>query len=100
TAEVRWFGGPRTLDIDILLYGDKVVKTPSLTIPHPRMHERAFVLVPLAEIAPEARHPVLGMTVRELLQRVDAKGVWRFDPEAAYWKGLKRGKLPVPPRST
>jgi len=49
--EVRW--GPRTIDIDILLYGDKVIREPDLRIPHPRMHEREFVLVPLAQIAPE-----------------------------------------------
>jgi len=59
--------GPRSIDIDILLFGDDVVNTPELTIPHPAMARRRFVLEPLAEIAPELRHPVAGKAVRELL---------------------------------
>ncbi len=59
--------GPRTIDIDILLFGDAVVDSPEVTIPHPAMHERRFVLEPLAEIAPEARHPVFKKTVSEML---------------------------------
>lgn len=58
--------GPRTLDIDILLFGSSVIDTKGLTIPHPAMHQRRFVLEPLAEIAPELRHPIFKRTVREL----------------------------------
>jgi 2-amino-4-hydroxy-6-hydroxymethyldihydropteridine diphosphokinase len=59
--------GPREIDIDILLFGKSVVDTKQLTIPHPAMHQRRFVLQPLADIAPEQRHPVLKRTVREML---------------------------------
>lgn len=58
--------GPRTIDLDILLFGSSVIETAGLTIPHPALDERRFVLEPLAEIAPEARHPVFKRTVREL----------------------------------
>jgi len=57
---------PRTIDIDILLFGSSIIEIPSLTIPHARMHERRFVLEPLAEIAPDARHPIFKRTIREL----------------------------------
>jgi 2-amino-4-hydroxy-6-hydroxymethyldihydropteridine diphosphokinase len=60
--------GPRTIDIDILLFGQAVIATPRLTVPHPAMQERRFVLEPLAEIRPEALHPQFNKTVLELLQ--------------------------------
>jgi len=62
--------GPRVIDLDLLLYGDRVMSTAELTLPHPAMHERQFVLAPLAEIGGEIRHPVLKQTVTEMLQQL------------------------------
>ncbi len=70
--------GPRPLDIDILLYGDRVVDTDTLQIPHPRLHERRFVLQPLLEIAPSARDPRDGTPLAELLRRLPEQGVYCY----------------------
>lgn len=69
----RW--GPREIDIDILFYGDQVINSQRLTIPHPRLHERAFVLVPLVDIAADFIHPVLGEPIQELLGAQDKNGI-------------------------
>lgn len=71
--------GPRLIDIDILLYGNAVVKTDDLEIPHPRMAERRFVLAPLAELAPDLRHPVSKRAVRELLAEVAEQSAKKSD---------------------
>ncbi len=68
---VKW--GPRTIDLDILLYGEEVIQTKELTVPHPLMHEREFVLRPLSDIAPDAYHPVLEKTAQELLEGLGTK---------------------------
>ena len=69
----RW--GPRTLDLDLLLYEDLVLATPELTLPHPRMGDRPFVLVPLAEIAPNWQHPVCGRSIRALRNGLNCSGI-------------------------
>ena len=70
--EERW--GPRTIDCDLILHGETAVDEPELTVPHPRMRERRFVLEPLDELAPAARDPVTGLTIGELLERLDGDG--------------------------
>jgi 2-amino-4-hydroxy-6-hydroxymethyldihydropteridine diphosphokinase len=67
--------GPRVIDLDLLMYGGVVMETAELTLPHPEMHERAFVLAPLVEIAPEMKHPVLQSSVAELFAKLKSQGL-------------------------
>jgi len=72
----RW--GPRTLDLDLLLFGDHIINQPGLTLPHPEMHRREFVLTPLAQIAPDQLHPVFKQTVKVLLDSLRTTNPWEF----------------------
>jgi 2-amino-4-hydroxy-6-hydroxymethyldihydropteridine diphosphokinase len=74
--------GPRLIDLDILFYADLVLETPQLSIPHAHLHERAFVLVPLCDLAADFIHPRLGRSVRQMLAGVDTQGVVRYEPGA------------------
>ncbi len=94
--------GPRSIDIDILLYDDKQIATPELIIPHPRLAFRRFVLTPATEIASQWRHPVLGRTLGELLRHLNTVrpyvaigGLWQnnITPLAERLAGVKRGRL-------
>ncbi len=92
----RW--GPRTIDVDLLLHGDRVRSGPELELPHPRLHERAFVLVPLAEVLPGWRHPRLGAAARDLAARAERAGVrpWRaaLSPAGAPRRGRPERGVP------
>ena len=72
SQEQRW--GPRTLDLDLIVFGDQVIDEPGLQVPHPRLHERSFVLIPLAEIAPDILIPVQNETPRQLLEALGGAG--------------------------
>jgi len=86
----KW--GPRIIDLDILLFGDRIIRQSDLAVPHPRMHRRAFVLVPLARIAPEVVHPVLGLTVRRMLEDLgEPKGIRPYPSESGSAGDLDRG---------
>ena len=75
-------GSPRPIDIDILLYGDEIVETPELVVPHPKMAKRAFVLVPFAEIAPKLVDPVSKQTIKELLKSIrEVQGVLKWETD-------------------
>ena len=90
SGEGRW--GPRPLDIDVLFWGRLVLDSDGLTVPHPRMAQRRFVLEPLAEVAPDLRHPVTNLSIREMLQRCsDPKGVCRYGTFAV--KGQMLGRM-------
>ncbi len=78
----RW--GPRTIDIDVLTYGDRVSKTETLALPHPRMTERGFVIMPLADIAPDLM--VDGASVREWLEKADIAGITVADDDRSWWR--------------
>jgi 2-amino-4-hydroxy-6-hydroxymethyldihydropteridine diphosphokinase len=84
-------GGPRTLDLDILFYGGRIIDEPGLTVPHPRLHLRRFALAPLVEIDPDWMHPVLHRTVKDLLdQLTDPAQVRKLDPQPGSRYGLRQ----------
>ncbi|HEX5564458.1 MAG TPA: 2-amino-4-hydroxy-6-hydroxymethyldihydropteridine diphosphokinase [Sporosarcina sp.] len=86
--DIRW--GPRTADLDILLYNNETIVSENLTVPHPRMHERAFVLIPLLELNPDVKHPVTGKHYREEpAAKEDGVVLYRgFNGVASFW-GMK-----------
>lgn len=87
--EVEW--GPRTIDIDILLYGSEIISDEQLQIPHPLMHERLFVLKPLKDIAPQVIHPVLEKSIETLYDERKAEGGDKYDDELPGFKEIKSG---------
>ncbi len=89
--------GPRTLDLDLLLYDVVILNEPALTIPHPRLHQRRFVLVPLVELDPDRRHPVLAQSLRDLLaQLVDSSVVRLLEPQPHSRYGSRPACSPSP----
>lgn len=84
-AAIRW--GARTLDLDLLFYGERTIELPELVVPHPRAHERAFVLVPLAELAPSLVHPRLGATIEAIARALFDREAVRPLRRPAGWPG-------------
>jgi len=74
--------GPRLIDLDILFFDDLVLDTPILTIPHPHVHDRGFVLVPMMDIAPDHMHPVMKKSIREMIALCSTEGIVPYDPDA------------------
>lgn len=79
--ETKFRFGPRVIDIDILFYGEKIIDQKGLQIPHSRLHQRAFVLIPLCDLTREFVHPVNGRTIQEMLDLVDTEGVEHYQPD-------------------
>lgn len=75
-----FLNGPRKIDLDIIFYDDAVIESPPITIPHPRMDDRGFVLLPLADLAPEFKHPVLDLSVQDMLAQVAVGDIEWFSP--------------------
>ena len=75
-----FLNGPRKIDLDIIFFDDAVIDSPPITIPHPRMDDRGFVLLPLADLAPEFKHPVLDLSVQDMLAQVAVGGIELFSP--------------------
>lgn len=75
-----FLNGPRKIDLDIIFFDDAVIESPPITIPHPRMDNRGFVLLPLADLAPELKHPVLELSVQDLLAQVEVGDIEWFSP--------------------
>ena len=86
---VKW--GPRMVDLDVVLFGDRCIDHPDLVIPHPHAHERAFVLVPLAELAPDLAHPKLGVSIEELARAQSDVEEMREQSRPMGWPGAWRG---------
>lgn len=87
--EIEW--GPRTIDLDILLYGDEIISDDKLSVPHPLMHERMFVLKPLREIAPQVMHPILEKSIAALYDSRKAESGEKYDDELPGFKEIKGG---------